>query len=208
VKYCIFILILLAGYLIGSIPWGYLIGKFKKGIDIRKFGSGNIGTTNVLRVLGGAPAVLVLGGDMGKGIAAVCIGMMLASSTGMSPKIIGGLAGLSSILGHNWPVFLKFKGGKGVATSAGVFLTLTPLSFVLSLAVMLLVVFFTRYVSLGSILAAGSLPLFVLLCAGGEMRFYLILSLIAAAFTLFTHRSNLRRLLNGCERKLGEKEKI
>ena len=73
-KYCIFILILLIGYLVGSIPWGYLIGKLKKGIDIRKFGSGNIGTTNVLRVLGGVPAVLVLGGDMGKGIGAVCIG--------------------------------------------------------------------------------------------------------------------------------------
>ena len=207
-KYCIFILILLIGYLVGSIPWGYLIGKLKKGIDIRKFGSGNIGTTNVLRVLGGVPAVLVLGGDMGKGIGAVCIGMMLASSTGMSPKIIGGVAGLSSILGHNWPVFLRFKGGKGVATSAGVFLTLTPLPFILSLAVMLLVVFFTRYVSLGSILAAGSFPLFILLCARGETRFYFILSLIVAALTLFTHRSNLRRLLNGCERKLGEKERI
>jgi glycerol-3-phosphate acyltransferase PlsY len=151
---------------------------------------------------------MVLLADIGKGIASVYIGRLLSPLTGVSPEIVGGLTGLSSIVGHNWPIFLRFKGGKGVATSAGVFLALTPLPFVFSLMLMLLVVFFTRYVSLGSILSAGSLPLFILLCMRDQMRFYLVLSLIAAGLILFTHRSNLRRLLSGRERKLGEREKI
>jgi len=145
------IFILLTGYMVGSIPWGYIAGKFKGGIDIRNFGSGNIGTTNTLRVLGTAPAIMVLLGDIGKGIVSVYIGRLLSPLTGISPEIVGGLSGLSAMVGHNWPIFLRFKGGKGVATSAGVFLALTPLPFVFSLMLMLFVVFFTRYVSLGSI---------------------------------------------------------
>jgi len=201
------ILIVVIGYLLGSVPWGYLAGKFKRGIDIRNVGSGNIGTTNVLRFLGVMPAVMVLLGDMLKGIASVCIGILLAPYTGINSEVVAGLAGLSSIIGHNWPIFLRFKGGKGVAVSAGVFLILTPVPFVFSFIIMLFVVSFTRYISLGSMLAAGGLPLFILLCIRGQTRFYFVISLIVAGLILFTHRSNLRRLLSGNERKLGEKEK-
>jgi len=195
------------GYLLGSIPWGYLIVKAMRGIDVRNFGSGNIGMTNVQRILGSSSALLVLGGDMGKGALSVCLGVLLAPFAHMSPQVMGGMAGIASIIGHNWPVFLKFKGGKGVAISAGVFLTLTPFPLMLSALVMALVVGFTRYVSLGSITAAGALPFFIWFWMK-EGSFYLVLSALAAFLILLRHRSNLRRLLKGEERRLGKRVKI
>jgi glycerol-3-phosphate acyltransferase PlsY len=200
-------LILGLSYLLGSLPWGYLMGKMRKGIDIRDFGSGNVGTTNVLRLLGLLPAITVLAGDVGKGIISVYIGFLLAPFTGANPEIVGGLAGLSSIIGHNWSIFLKFKGGKGVATSAGAFLILTPLPFMFSLLVMVGVVFFTRYVSLGSVIAACGLPIFILLWIRNYRLEYFILSVIVAGCVLFRHRPNLGRLLRGEENRLGEKGK-
>jgi len=194
-------LILFLSYLLGSLPWGYLMGRIQKGIDIRDSGSGNIGTTNVLRLLGPLPAIIVLAGDIGKGIVSVYIGFLLAPFTGVNPQVVGGLAGLSSIIGHNWPVFLKFKGGKGVATSAGVFLILTPFPFIFSLLVMVGVVSFTRYVSLGSVIAACSLPIFILLWVRNYRLGYFILSVMVAGFILLRHRSNLARLLRGEENK-------
>ena len=125
----------------------------------------------------------------------------------MSPQVMGGMAGITSIIGHNWPVFLKFKGGKGVAISAGVFLTLTPFPFMLSALVMALVVGLTRYVSLGSITAAGALPFFIWFWMK-EGSFYLVLSALAASLILLRHRSTLRRLLRGEERRLGKRLKI
>ncbi|RLE08787.1 acyl-phosphate glycerol 3-phosphate acyltransferase [Candidatus Aerophobetes bacterium] len=200
-------LMLLSSYLLGSIPCGYLMGKIQKGIDIRNFGSGNIGTTNVLRSLGFLPAIGVLAGDMGKGIASVYMGFLLAPFVGINSQVAGGLAGLSSIVGHNWPIFLKFKGGKGVATSAGVFLILTPFPFIFSLGVMVLIVSFTRYVSLGSMIAAVSLPLFVLLWIKDYRLWYFVLTGIVAGCVLFRHRSNIARLLRGEERRLGKRSK-
>jgi len=177
------------------------MGRIQKGIDIRDSGSGNIGTTNVLRLLGPLPAIIVLAGDIGKGIVSVYIGFLLAPFTGVNPQVVGGLAGLSSIIGHNWPVFLKFKGGKGVATSAGVFLILTPFPFIFSLLVMVGVVSFTRYVSLGSVIAACSLPIFILLWVRNYRLGYFILSVMVAGCVLLRHRSNLARLLRGEENK-------
>lgn len=195
------------GYLLGSIPWGYLIVKARRGIDVRNFGSGNIGMTNVQRILGSSSALLVLGGDMGKGALSVYLGVLLAPFAHMSPQVMGGMAGIASIIGHNWPVFLKFKGGKGVAISTGVFLTLTPFPLMLSALVMGLVVGFTRYVSLGSITAAGALPFFIWFWMK-EGSFYLVLSALAAFLILLRHRSNLRRLLKGEEKRLGERVKV
>jgi len=195
------------GYLLGSIPCGYLVVKAMRGIDVRNFGSGNIGTTNVQRILGSSSALLVLVGDMGKGALSVYLGVLLAPFAHMSPQVMGGMAGITSIIGHNWPVFLKFKGGKGVAISAGVFLTLTPFPFMLSALVMALVVGLTRYVSLGSITAAGALPFFIWFWMK-EGSFYLVLSALAASLILLRHRSNLRRLLRGEERRLGKRLKI
>jgi glycerol-3-phosphate acyltransferase PlsY len=197
--------VLFIGYLIGSVPSGYLIAKFLKGIDIRDYGSGNIGFANSLRVLGLVPGLVVLVADIAKGVVSAWAGTLFASSIGITPQIAGGMLGLSSIMGHNWSVFLKFRGGKGVATTAGVFLVLTPFPFIFSALTMALVMGLTRYVSLGSMIAGGSLPLFIWLWVNEKGWFYLYLSVVAASLIVFTHRSNLGRLLQGKERKLGER---
>jgi len=202
-----FFLAIAVGYLLGSIPSGYLVGKAARGIDIRSFGSRNIGMANVQRILGSSPALLVLGADMGKGALSVYLGTFIASLGHMSPQVMGGMAGITSIIGHNWPVFLKFKGGKGVATSAGVFLSLTPFPLILSVLVMAAAVGFTRYISLGSITAAAALPFFIWIWTK-EISFYLILSALAAFLIFLRHRSNLGRLLRGEERRLGERVKV
>ena len=199
-------LILIACYLLGSVPSGYLIGKAFKGIDIRNFGSGNIGFTNVLRAIGTFPALIVLIIDITKGIIAVYLGFFFAQLMGIDCQVMGGIGGLASIVGHNWPIFLKFKGGKGVAVTAGVFLALTPIPFLLSLLVMVGIIALTRYVSLGSIVAAGSLPFFVF-WLGNNARLYFFFSIIAALFILFKHRNNIQRLLRSKESKIGEKVK-
>ncbi len=202
-----FFLTLGVGYLLGSIPSGYLLGKAIRGIDIRNFGSRNIGMTNVQRILGSSPALLVLGADMGKGALSVYLGTLLASLGHVSPQIMGGMAGITSIVGHNWPVFLKFKGGKGVATSAGVFLSLTPFPLMLSALVMAGAVGFTRYVSLGSVTAAAALPFFIWIWTK-KLSFYLILSVLAAFLIFLRHRSNLGRLLRREEGRLGKSVKV
>ncbi len=199
-------LILIACYLLGSVPSGYLIGKAFKGIDIRDFGSGNIGFTNVLRAIGTFPALIVLIIDITKGIISVYLGFFFAQLMGIDCQVMGGIGGLASIVGHNWPIFLKFKGGKGVAVTAGVFLALTPIPFLLSLLVMVGIIALTRYVSLGSIVAAGSLPFFVFWLINNA-RLYLFLSIIAALFILFKHRNNIQRLLRSKESKIGQKVK-
>lgn len=199
-------LILISCYLLGSVPSGYLIGKAFRGIDIRDFGSGNIGFTNVLRAIGTFPALIVLIIDITKGIVSVYLGFFFAQLMGIDYQVMGGIGGLASIVGHNWPIFLKFKGGKGVAVTAGVFLALTPIPFLLSLLVMVGIIALTRYVSLGSIVAAGSLPFFVFWLRNNA-RLCLLLSIIAALFILFKHRNNIQRLLRSKESKIGEKVK-
>lgn len=198
-------LILIVCYLVGSIPSGYLIGKAFKGINIRDFGSGNIGFTNVLRVMGTLPALIVLIIDVTKGIISVYLGFFFAHLIGIDSQIMGGIGGLASIVGHNWPIFLKFKGGKGVAVTAGVFLTLAPIPFLSSLLIMIGIIALTRYVSLGSIVAAATLPFFVWFWLGNNARFYLFLSIMAAFLIFFKHRSNIQRLLRNKEKKIGEK---
>jgi len=200
------IMLLLGGYLIGSIPFGYLMGRVNKGVDVRKVGSGNIGTTNVLRTLGWVPGSVVFLGDFGKGLIAVSIGHAFASLTGLDSSLVKSLTGFSSILGHNWPIFLKFKGGKGVATSAGVFVALTPMPFVLSGLTMIAVVALTRYVSVGSISAAVGLPIFIWIWPGKSV-FYLLFSTLIAVMIIIRHRSNLKRLWQGTENRLGQRIK-
>ena len=200
------VILLLGGYLIGSIPFGYLMGRVNKGVDLRKVGSGNIGTTNVLRTLGWVPGSVVFLGDFGKGLIAVSIGHALAPLTGLDSSLVKSLAGFSSIIGHNWSIFLKFKGGKGVATSAGVFAILTPMPFVLSGLTMITVVVLTRYVSVGSISAAVGLPIFIWIWPGKSV-FYLLFSTLIAIMIIIRHRSNLKRLWQGTENRLGQKIK-
>lgn len=199
------ILAVIAGYFLGSIPGGYIVGKGIKGIDVRKFGSGNIGTTNVLRVLGKKYALLVLLIDLGKGIAAVSLVKLLPGLPDPSLSLIRAVTGLACIGGHNWSPFLRFKGGKGVATSAGVFLILTPLPFLAALFIMILVVAATRYVSLGSMLSAATLPFFIWVFQGREGLTYIITAIVVALLVIARHRSNIKRLFAGQENKLGQK---
>ena len=187
---------LLLAYLLGSIPFGVLISKIYR-IDIRKVGSKGSGATNVLRTVGKKPALLTLLGDVGKGIAAVLLGKIFLSS----PPLVAGM-GLVAIIGHDWPVFAKFHGGKGVATSSGVFLILTPLPLLLTLLIWLVVLGLWRYVSLASIMAGIFLPLFIWFFFGIGVLFYI--SLAAGILLIYRHRSNVQRLWAGNENKLGK----
>jgi glycerol-3-phosphate acyltransferase PlsY len=200
-----FILLVLGSYLAGSIPFGYLVGRSLRGRDIRRSGSGNVGATNVLRVMGWQPAVLVLLLDLAKGVLPILIGKQLALPTAWL-----GAMGLAAVVGHIYPIFLGFRGGKGVATGFGAFATLAPLPALGALVAFGIVVASTRYVSLGSVTATASFPLLVLLlgCASGrEPLAPALLGFAAAAALLiiFQHRSNLKRIRAREERKLGER---
>lgn len=198
---------ILASYLIGSIPTAYLFGRLLKGVDIRDFGSGNVGATNAARLLGGRLGLTVLILDILKGFVAVLfLGNMLASRIGGIPQeITRFIFGLSCIFGHNWTIFLNFKGGKGVATSLGVLLGLAvsmqALRLLLLLASLTWIVIFiiTRIVSLASILAALSLPLYAFFFSRSVIP--LFLSTLLAIFTLLRHAPNIRRLLQGKEKR-------
>lgn len=189
---------IIISYLLGSISFSYFIAKIWMGIDIRNYGSGNAGATNVLRVLGTKPAIIALLGDALKGIIAVYLGKLTGDESIML------LCGLAVVIGHNWPIFLKFKGGKGIATSLGVILTISPLSSLILIIIGVFIIYITRYVSLGSITSAIILPfIFYMLHKSG---YYLIFALVLTFLALFRHRSNIQRLLSGKESKLGEKK--
>lgn len=204
-----YILATAVGYLLGSIPNGLIVSK-SHGIDVRNFGSGNIGATNVLRVLGHKWGYLVFALDSLKGLLAVLFAYWVSNHflpENSSDILIGIIAGVACILGHTFPIWLRFKGGKGVATSAGVLLGLMPLA-VISVFIVWVVLFkTTRYVSVASMGAAIALPVFVLtyLYLGlltGTSR--LVFSVVIAAVVLWAHRSNIRRLLRGKEQRFGQ----
>ena len=189
---------LILGYLLGSIPSGWLAGRWLKGIDLRELGSGSTGATNVLRQVGKGPALVVFLIDVGKGAAAV----LLARAFGQSDWIQV-LAGLTALAGHIWPVWLKFKGGKAVATGFGMFLGLAWPVGLASFGVFLLTLAIFRIVSLSSVLAAVSLPLLMIRFSG--VGSYIVIALVAMGLVLWRHRSNLSRILEGSEPKVGQK---
>ncbi len=203
-------LVLAGAFLLGAIPFGYLAGRMR-GIDLRAHGSGNIGATNTLRVLGIPTGIVVLLLDVLKGFAPVLVAGRLdggGATTGANGWVLVG-AGLAAILGHTFSPFLRFKGGKGVATSLGVLIGLSPLVAGLALGVFLLVVVVTRYVSLGSILAALAQALvfwFPLFGGRAAPLPFRLLGLLAAAFVIFKHRGNIERLRKGTEARFGEKK--
>ncbi len=187
----------LIAYFLGSIPWGYLLVKIFVKKDVREIGSGNIGATNVTRTGNKFLGILTLILDALKGFFAVHIAFILSNGD----YRITILGGIFAILGHCYTIFLKFKGGKGVATSAGVFLAIKPICVLFSFFLFIVVVAIKRYVSLGSILGALSFPLFLFLM--GEKDIFLILgSLIVAIIIVIRHRENIQRLLKGKENKL------
>ena len=202
-------LLLLGSYLLGSIPFGYLAGRFK-GIDIRQAGSGNVGATNVVRVLGKGYGYPVFAVDFLKGFVAVTISILVASghpSEWNSAEIFGILAAIFSVLGHSYPVWLKFKGGKGVATSAGALLALAPGATLIGVAIWMIVFWQTRYVSLASITAAVVLPVIILLRSHHETNGKPLVysSAFVAAVIIWRHRSNLSRLIHGTEPRFTRK---
>jgi len=195
-------LIIISCYLLGSIPFGYIMGKLFKKIDIREFGSGNIGTANAFRILGPSLASLVLIGDIGKGIFSI----YLVQYSNIDNLLILTIAGLAVICGHDWSLFLGFKGGKGIATTFGVIFALNPTISILALIVWGVVLITTRYVSLSSILAVISIFIFTILFK--QPYEYIIFSAIILIIGIFKHKENIERLKSKKERKIGEKVKI
>jgi glycerol-3-phosphate acyltransferase PlsY len=188
---------LLAAYLIGAIPVGYLVARLAGGADIRRSGSGNIGATNVLRTLGTGPAVATLVGDIVKGYAAV----RTAGAIGPEAWAAAGGA-VAAIAGNCWPVFLRFRGGKGVATGLGAFLALVPWAVAPAAVLWLAVTAISRYVSMASVVACASLPLGALLL--GYPRPSVVAAAGATVIIVWRHRENIARLVSGTERRLGE----
>ncbi len=197
-------------YLIGGIPTSVIAGKIK-GIDIRKHGSGNAGATNALRVLGTKIGVSVMLLDAFKGVIAILAGRWLIQSFGIeSSQIYDITFGVTAIIGHVFSIYLKFKGGKGVATAAGVYGMLSPWAFLIALVVFIITVSITRYVSLGSIFAATSLlisQLIICYLHNFEEVAILILTFFVATFIIVKHKQNIGRLLKGNENKLEFKKK-
>jgi acyl phosphate:glycerol-3-phosphate acyltransferase len=195
------VLLLAIGYGLGSIPVGLLIARWQKGVDIRQHGSGNTGMTNVLRAVGKGAAALTLVGDLAKGL----IPVLLARAWLTSPWAIG-LVALAAVVGHAYPVFAGFHGGKGVATTLGVFIPLLPGPLLIAFVVWAACVAFRRQVSVGSLAAATSLPVVALLW--GASAAYVLYALLAAALIWYRHGENIERLLAGTEPRLGQRVKL
>jgi glycerol-3-phosphate acyltransferase PlsY len=193
---------ILVCFFIGSIPFGVIVGKLK-GVDLRTIGSGNIGAANAFRALGWFGGILVLLGDVAKG----CLCVYLAKYFVAAPQqlhLLQVLCGIAGILGHNYSFFLKFKGGKGIATSLGVLLFLDWQAALLGLLWWVVIVFLTRYPSLGSLTAALLIPIFMYL--GQRPVEYLSFALLACVIAFYAHRANIVRLIKGKENKLGVKK--
>lgn len=189
------ILVLVIGYLLGAIPFGYLVGKLYK-VDIREHGSGNVGFTNAWRVLGIYPASLVLLGDAAKGYGAAYVGFALLGERG---ALAGGII---AIIGHTLSCFIHFKGGKGIATGAGVVLFMSPLTLLICVSAVAIITLLTKYMSLGSIVGAAMAP--ILLYAFKAPMTYTVGIGVACLYVIYMHRANIKRLLNGTENKVGK----
>ena len=202
-----------AGYLLGSLPSGVLIGKIFGNVDPRTQGSGKTGATNILRTLGPGPAALVVIMDVGKGVVAVLLARFLffplpAHSTVNEQTLQAlaeALAGFGALLGHNFSIFIHFSGGRGVATGGGVLLAMSPLTIAVGIVALIIPVAITRYVSLGSITAAFSsaLCMVILTITGHAFWPQALFAVAGSAFVILSHRDNIERILQGTERRLG-----
>ncbi|MBM4135809.1 MAG: glycerol-3-phosphate 1-O-acyltransferase PlsY [Nitrospira sp.] len=190
-------LLILFAFIIGSIPFGVLIAK-SKGIDLKQVGSRNIGATNVLRSLGKWAAILTLSGDILKGTAAVAIGRYFGVGT-----LYEGLLGFSAILGHNFSLFLRFRGGKGVATSFGVLALFSPQIALITFIIWLVIVLLTRYSSVGALVSFGLMPINMVLFDNKEK---LSIALLITILIFLRHKDNIQRLIQGTERGVGERQ--
>ncbi len=194
------VLAIIISYLLGSISFSLLIAKGIKGIDIRDHGSGNAGATNTLRVLGKGPAIFVLLLDALKGVAAVWIGVAFNASP---DYWVPALCGLAAILGHNWPIYFNFRGGKGIATTIGVLATLCIVPALLAGVIAIVSIVVTRYVSLGSLIFVILTPIALLIM--GYSAPIVVVSIVICALGIWRHRANIGRIVKGTESKLGSK---
>lgn len=192
------ILCAVIGYLIGSVSTGVLLSRFLGG-DVREIGSKNAGASNMLRVYGLRPGLVTFGGDCLKGVIAVALGSLLYGHHGAMT------AGLFTVIGHNWPLYFGFRGGKGVASSAAVFVLTFPEFGIPAALVCVAVIYFTRFISLGSI--AMNMLFALLVCIFKPFWPYGVWALVLAVMGIARHHANIERLLKGTERKIGEKEK-
>lgn len=184
-------------YLIGSIPFSFIFGRILGGVDIRTKGSHNVGATNVLRSLGWQVALAALLGDVSKGLISAWLGYSQGG------EILAALCCIAAVAGHCWPAFLRFRGGKGVATAAGVVLFLMPKAIIPLLLIFIIIVAITRYVSLGSISVAGLLTVVALIM--GEPLTYVFMSIIIAIIVIARHHGNITKLRNGTEAKITDR---
>jgi glycerol-3-phosphate acyltransferase PlsY len=189
--------ILIGGYLLGSIPFSYLVTRIQTGKDIRQLGSKNVGATNVLRTTGKIPGIIALILDVLKGSAAVWITRDFFQ---MTPGIAAA-AGFTTVVGHSYPIFLSFKGGKSVATGAGAFCVLSPFGMLSSIGLFVMMLFGFRIVSLASMIASASFPLFAWVFGAGTQ--VVVFGAFSALWIVLRHRQNLIRLFQGTERKMG-----
>lgn len=207
------ILAAVVGYLVGSVSFGVLVGKALYGDDIRQKGSGNAGMTNMMRTHGKLGGILTLAGDMGKGYLAVWCGrwLMMLLLPGLPIFYAGYIAGIAALIGHAFPLYFKFKGGKGVATGGGVFLACAPIVAGSLIVLFVIISFASRMVSLGSIIVFILYPictLFYTLFVSGEDPLYsTVCSAIIGALVVWMHRENIKRIRNGTENKIGSKKK-
>jgi glycerol-3-phosphate acyltransferase PlsY len=204
------IIFVAVAYLLGSIPFGYLLIKyvFTSGEDVRQIGSGGIGATNVTRRAGRTAGLITYVFDVAKGVAAVMLMKLVAGDD----YVWIGAAAVAAIVGHIFPVFLGFRGGKGVATGVGVYLALAPYSVLTTLVLWALIVYFSRYVSLGSIIATAAVPLWTLLYYGllqpsPHLKALVIIGITGCALIVAKHHENINRLIHGTESKIGARVK-
>ena len=205
----LFLLLPLAAYLVGAIPWGLIIGKWSRGVDVRDIGSGNIGSSNVLRSVGVLQAALVLILDVAKGAVAVVVAGNLAETADLSSLQTAYLettAALAALVGHSWPIYLRFRGGRGVATGLGCLLAFFPIGGVVALVVGVSLMKITHYISLGSIIGTslGCLLLIIFGFLGEFSAIYGIFGASASIIIVGRHRANIARLLAGTEARLGQ----
>ena len=200
------ILSLMFGYLFGNFSTAFFVGKLNK-IDISKYGSGNMGTTNALRTLGAKAGAITLIGDCLKAVAAVLLVKLVFLGNDPQAELFALYTGLGVVVGHNYPFWLKFKGGKGMAATGGVLAALDPLIIPIGLPIFVLIVAVTRYMSLGSIFVAILCPVWIAIRFPGNIHM-LIVAIVFMALAIFKHRTNIKRLMNGTESKIGQRVKV
>lgn len=198
-----YIIIIIIAYLLGNISTSYIVAKRLAGVDIRTQGSGNAGSTNVLRTLGKKAGAMTFVGDLLKGIIAVLLSQLIAEFTGLDVVTARYIAVIGVVCGHNWPALLGFRGGKGVATSFGAMIAVDPIIALICFAIFLIVVSVTKYVSLGSVVGISMSPIIMMLV---QNKKGVLVTLFLAALIIYTHRENIKRLLKGTERKIGKKK--